>query len=145
MGWDQRHTVNASLTYGAESWGFSLLGRYGSGLPFTPQLGRDVSVILTNSATKPQSINFDLKAYKEFFIDEYKFTAFLRLYNIFDTLNEVNVYDDTGRAGDTEDLEFARNTAGPRIGSYNSLDEWYTNATHYSEPRRIEMGLTFNF
>lgn len=145
LGWDQRHTINGSISYGSELWGFSLLGRYGSGLPYTPQLGRDVSVILTNSAAKPQSVNIDLRAYRDFYIDKYKFTAFLRIYNLFDTLNEVNVYDDTGKAGETEDFDFAQATTGGRLGSYNSLDEWFTNATHYSEPRRIELGLTFNF
>ena len=86
-----------------------------------------------------------MRAFKDFFINDYRFTAFLRIYNLFDTLNEVNVYDDTGKAGETEDLKTALNTVGERANSYNTLKEWYTNATHYSEPRRIELGLTFNF
>lgn len=145
LGWDQRHTINASFSYAAETWGFSVLSQYGSGLPYTPQLGRDVSVILTNSGIKPQSFNMDLKAYKDFYIDNYRLTAFLRIFNLFDTLNEVNVYDDTGRAGESEQIDTAKNNNPYRYDSYNTIDEWFTNATHYSEPRRIELGLTINF
>ena len=72
-----------------------------------------------------------------------KLTLFLRVLNLFDTLNEVIVYDDTGRAGFTTDLERQRqlNTAE----YVNTLDEWYLNMTHYSEPRRIEFGFMFDF
>ncbi len=37
LSWDQRHTVNVSAIYTAGSWGGSIIGRYGSGLPYTPR------------------------------------------------------------------------------------------------------------
>lgn len=145
LAWDQRHTFNASVTYSQDDWGLSLIGQYGSGLPYTPRRTEDVSSILTNNSVKPQTTNIDLRAYKDFYVDDYKFTAFLRVFNLLDQLNEVGVYDDTGRAGETIDFSRARTTVDPRVQRYNSLNEWFTNATHYSEPRRVELGLTFNF
>ena len=55
----------------------------------------------------------------------------------------MNVYDDTGRAGETIDEKNAENTINPNINRYNTINEWFTNATHYAEPRRVELGLTF--
>ncbi len=145
LAWDQRHTLNASVSYAAERWGGSVIARFGSGLPYTPRKTEDISSILTNSDTKPQNLNIDLRAFYDFYIDEYKLTAFMRIFNLLDQLNEVNVYDDTGRAGETIDYTRARQTVNSRVRRYNTLDEWFTNATHYSEPRRVELGLTFNF
>jgi hypothetical protein len=142
--WDQRHTLNFSFSYNSTSWGFSLLGRYGSGLPYTPRKTTDISSILTNSAFKPSSVKLDLRAYKDFFLSSYRFTAFIRVFNLLDKLNEVNVYDDSGKAGETIDQKVAEESVISTIDRYNTLQEWFTNATHYSEPRRIELGLTFH-
>ena len=37
-GWDQRSLLNASLFVGGDSWGSTLLGRYGTGLPYSPSI-----------------------------------------------------------------------------------------------------------
>ena len=72
------------------------------------------------------------------------FNVFLRIFNLFDTLNETNVYTDTGRANQTTDLEDAIKATGG-TDFVNTLDEWFTDATFYNEPRRVEFGLTVNF
>lgn len=146
LSWDQTHTVNISATYSATSWGLSVIGQYGSGMPYTPLIAKDISTILTNRSKKPATYNVDLNAYKVFTLQKYNFTVFLRVLNLFDTLNEVNVYTDTGRAGETIDERNARLSLGEGGGEWiNTLDQWFTNATHYSEPRRVETGVTFNF
>jgi hypothetical protein len=81
--------------------------------------------------------------FKDFRLFQRRFSIFLRIFNLFDTLNEVDVYNDTGRAGFTTDLE--RNRASNPPQNVNSIDEWYVNITHYSEPRRIEFGFIFDF
>ena len=143
LDWDQRHTVNATLNYNAPQWGISLIGSLGSGQPYTPRKTEDVSVLRQNSEKKPTTWNVDLRFHKDFFLWEKKLTFFLRVLNLFDRLNEVNVYDDTGRAGFTTDLERVR-SLNPRL-YVNSLEQWFTNATHYSEPRRIEFGVMLGF
>jgi hypothetical protein len=68
---------------------------------------------------------------------------FVRVYNLFDAMNEVNVFDDTGRAGYTTDLERIKRQGTPTY--VNSIEDWFLSPTNYSEPRRIEIGATFEF
>ena len=82
-----------------------------------------------------------MRAYKDFHLGPGQLTVFCRILNLFDNLNEINVFNDTGRAGFTTDQAVAEATNPPE--TINTLDEWYTIPTHYSEPRRVEMGLTF--
>ncbi|MBN2103692.1 carboxypeptidase-like regulatory domain-containing protein [bacterium] len=141
LDWDQKHTVNASFTYASKTWGTSIIAQWGSGLPYTPRRSEDISALLTNSQRKPASFNMDLRAYKDFNIGPGKLTFFCRILNVFDNLNEINVYEDTGRAGFTTDQRVAEATNPTE--SINTLKAWYTNPTHYSEPRRIEAGLSY--
>lgn len=142
LGWDQRHTLNGTLGYNRPTWGISFIGQLGSGQPYTPRQGADVATLRENSQKKPTFWNVDMRLYKDFRFFSKRYTVFLRAFNLFDTRNEVNVYDDTGRAGFTTDLE--RNRASNPNQYVNTIDEWYLNITHYSEPRRIEFGLIFD-
>jgi outer membrane receptor for ferrienterochelin and colicin len=143
LGWDQRHTLNGTMGYNRASWGISFIGQMGSGQPYTPRQGADVATIRENSQTKPTYWNVDMRLFKDINIFSKRWSLFLRVFNLFDTMNEVNVYDDTGRAGFTTDLE--RNRASNPQQYVNTIDEWYLDITHYSEPRRIEFGLMFDF
>jgi len=139
LDWDQRHTINVSAGYNTNRYSVGIIGQYGSGLPYTPRSSEDITSLLTNAGKKPATFNVDLRtSYRvNFFGTNAEF--FMRIKNLFDTLNEVNVYDDTGRAGFTTDEERVKalNIKTP----VNSVDEYYTNSTHYSEPRRVEFGL----
>ena len=143
LNWDQRHTLNGTISYNGKTWGISFIGQYGSGQPYTPRKTEDVSVLRQNSETKPATWRVDMRLHKNFFIASKKFSLFLRVVNLFDRLNEVGVFDDTGRAGFTTDLERIKKLNPPLY--VNSLEEWFTVATHYSEPRRIEMGVMVDF
>jgi len=62
---------------------------------------------------------------------------------LFDSENPVTVYNDTGDPFFT----FAKLEA-QRINAteYNTtLDEFYTDPTYFSEPRRVEIGFSFNY
>lgn len=143
LAWDQMQTVNASFSYGHDTWGFSLLGQWGSGLPYTPRRSTDITTLLTNSQLKPVTYNVDLKAYKDFKVGIGVVSCFLRVMNLLDTKNEVNVFDDTGRAGFTTDLAVAR-ASNPAL-FVNSLEDWFLRPTHWAEPRRVEFGVTYRF
>lgn len=146
LNWDQTNTVNVTFSYAAEDlWGFSLIGQYGSGYPYTPTLSQNVSTLLINSELKPSSVNVDFRAYKDFIIeDNFRLSLFARIYNLFDIRNEVNVYNDSGTADFTIDEFTKRNDDNPD-DLVNTLDEYYRNPTFYSEPRRVEIGATFFF
>jgi len=143
LGWDQRHTLNATVTYAAASWGASSIVQYGSGSPYSPRRTTDITALLTNSQTKPGFFNVDLRGYVEFTVASLNVVAFARVFNVFDIRNELRVYDDTGRAGFTIDEARARASNPPEY--VNSLDQWYQNPNQYSEPRRIEFGLNLEF
>ncbi|MGE5351328.1 MAG: TonB-dependent receptor [Acidobacteriota bacterium] len=145
LAWDQSHTLNATFSYSSpDNWGFSLIGEYGSGFPYTPRRSINVSSLLTNSEMKPATFNADLRAYKDFVLFEnYRLSFFARIYNLFDIKNQVNVYDDSGTADFTIDEYNFRLQNKPAL--VNSLDEYYKNPTMYSEPRRVEFGASFFF
>ncbi len=141
---DQTHTFNATFAYTSEDdWGFSFIGQYGSGFPYTPTQSLNISALLTNSEIKPSYLNVDMRAYKDFQLEMLKFSVFLRVYNLFDIKNQVGIYNDSGTADFTTEEFLRRQQNLPAI--VNTLDEFYRNPTFYSEPRRIELGTTLFF
>ncbi|MBI5726315.1 MAG: hypothetical protein HY965_00560 [Ignavibacteriales bacterium] len=143
LGQDQTHTLNITFSYAnPDNWGFSIIGQYGSGFPYTPSQSADVSSLLTNSETKPSTFNVDLKAYKDFQVDPFRLSLFMRVQNLFDIKNQYDVYSDSGTADFTID---EKNAAGKQNPVINSIDEYFRTPTMYNEPRRIEFGASFYF
>jgi outer membrane receptor protein involved in Fe transport len=140
---DQRHTLNVSINYSASTWGASCIAQYGSGTPFTPRKSTDITTLLTNSQNKPEFFNLDARAYYEVPFGMLKLVAFLRVFNLLDIENEVNVFNDTGRAGFTTDLAKARKENPPQL--VNTFEEFFRRPAYYSEPRRIEFGMNLEF
>jgi outer membrane receptor for ferrienterochelin and colicin len=144
LDWDQRNTLNVTLSYAAPRWGASMIAQYGSGFPYTPRASTaDITTLLNNSELKPSSFNVDLRAYYEIPISTYKLVAFVRAFNLFDILNEVQVYSASGQAGFTPDQAQAEKT-NP-LQQVNTIEQWYSQPSWYSEPRRIEFGLNLEF
>lgn len=143
LNWDQSHTVNVTFSYSQENWGFSLIGQYGSGFPYTPSQSENQTKILTNSLLKPASVNADLRAYYDLVFGDFRFSIFARVYNIFDVSNEDNVYNDSGTADYTLTEQLRRRDGSLEL--VNSIDEFFRNPTYYSEPRRIELGMTIYY
>lgn len=142
LAWDQRHTVNVVGGYNTAFWGLNAVANYGSGLPYTPRTSEDITSLLENSDTKPATFNVDLRAYYRIRFAGLEPEFFIRITNLLDRLNEVAVFNDTGRAGFTGEQERveALNVATP----VNSIAEYFTIPYHYSEPRRIEIGMRIN-
>lgn len=142
LDWDQSHTLNFNVTVSKpRDWGISLLGKLGSGLPYTPS--RDnLRIDAENSARKPFQMTLDLHAHKDFHLSN-KTTAivFIKVYNLFDRLNEIYVYDDTGRA--TYAL-YPRTDYGGEFGRHY-LKDYLNRPTYYSSPRVIYFGGSLEF
>lgn len=144
LDWDQRHTLNSTINYTIpNNWGVSVIVQYGSGTPYTPPQSADIGVLLINSETKPSYFNVDIRAYKDFILKSLKFSVFTRVINLFDIKNQINVYDDTGRADYTIYELQARRNQQPEL--VNSLGEFFRNPTFYSQPRTIEIGISIYF
>jgi len=148
LNWDQTHTFNATIDYSqVRNWGFSIIANYFSGQPYTPAVNKNTRVTQnafpTNSGSKPNIFNVDLRVYKDFDLDPMLLTIFLRVFNLFDANNPVNVYTDSGDPYFTfAKLEAQR--INPTLYN-NTITEFYTDPTYFSDPRRIELGLGINF
>ncbi len=143
LSWDQRHTVNASVSYSGPSYGGSFIFQYGSGMPYTPRRTEDITSLITNSQFKPNTVNADMRLYKTLSFGVLDFILFLRVFNVFDTMNELGVFDDTGSAGYTTDLERIKAQNTPEY--VNTIEDYFTVPTFYSEPRRVEIGVSVEF
>jgi hypothetical protein len=139
LDWDRRHQLNLSVTVGKSGdWLATLVGRLGSGLPYTPSLA-DERIGVENSARRPGTVTFDLFASKQLRFTGVPISLFTRIFNLFDTRNEVGVYTDTGRA-----FPNLRYYPGEPQG-LNSKEEFLQQPSFYSAPRLITMGVSLSF
>ncbi len=140
LSWDQTHTLNGSVTLSVpQKWGVSLIGQYGSGLPYTPTYqGQRTS--FENSERKPMTFNVDLRAHYDLKIKQLRTSLFLLVYNLFDRKNELLVYTDTGRATYTLVPQYTGDYAFP-----NSLAEYLIRPDYFSAPREIKTGVVVYF
>ncbi len=141
LDWDRRHSLNFTLTLGdPESFIASAVGKLGSGLPYTPSF-QNQRTGLENSSNKPGYFNVDLYLTKYFSITGVNLSAYVKVYNLFDSANELDVFTDTGRAGYTLDLTRAQ--SAPR--GVNTLEQFFSRPDFYSSPRQIILGASIDF
>ena len=139
LDWDRRHQLNTSLTLGEPgSWLATIVGRLGTGLPYTPSLA-DERIGLENSARRPGTVTFDLFATRSITLAGTEVSLFTRVFNLLDTRNEINVYTDTGRA--FPNLRFQ--TGEPQ--GLNTKDEYLERPDYYASPRQITIGASISF
>lgn len=150
LNWDQTHTLNLNVGFGLEDWGVFLLGRYGSGLPYSPVInqanarGQDAARIVTkNSRRGPETYDLDLRAFKNFKVGDLGLSAFVKVFNLLDRRNEITVYGETGRASATAEQLGLGGTGG--LNRINTVDEFLVRPDYYSSPREIQVGLELNF
>ncbi len=142
LDWDQTHTLNFTVTVSKpKAWGISLLGKIGSGLPYTPT--RDaIRIDAENSERKPANMMFDLHVHKDFYLSNNRhLVLFMKIYNVFDRLNELYVYSDTGRA--TYAL-YPSTDRGDEFGRHY-LNDYLTRPNYYSTPRSVRLGIQMGF
>ncbi len=139
LNWDRTHSLNLTMTYGVpDNYDISVIGQMGSGLPYTPSQSTYQSAGV-NSARMPAFYTFDLYATKYFELGGRRFSVFMKVYNLFDTENVLNVFTDTGSASYTTAL-----VLDPPPQGVNSLAEYYTRPDFYSAPRQILVGFQVN-
>ena len=102
--------------------------RLASGQPYTPSIGTGFGAELeTNSGRKDFSATVDLRAEKVFTVNGVGATAFVRVFNLFDSYFQNGfVYADTGSPFYTLDPQ----------------QQFNPSPTRFSEPRRIEIGIS---
>jgi len=142
LDWDQRHTLNTTLTYHpVKNSGISLIYSYGSGLPYTAQFA-GVRTSFENNARKPSTMKVDMRSYYNFNISGIRFALHLNIYNLFDIRNELSVFSDTGRSTYTLVPTYTPQLSGRE---YNTLDQYLMSPALFSSPRQIKFGLSVSF
>lgn len=146
--WDQTHTLNLTVGVGNSDAGAFFIGRYASGLPYTPSIlvqtrvGQNVSTaLLKNSRRRPDQYTADVRIFKNIYVFGVQMTLFAKILNILDYRNELEVYGDTGRANKTLQTIIYGDT---RLQN-NTVAEWFNNPTFYSEPREFQLGIELGF
>ncbi len=142
MGWDQRHTLNATVRYATENWGTTVTGYYNSGTPFTyaPLEISPLSLInlYANNAYKPNGYTVDLTGYYNFpLFGGFKGRITLNIYNVLDRKNANWVYADTGQPYTTIIFESDRTN---HRSDFNTYEDRVENPTAFSAPRQIKVG-----
>lgn len=131
LGWDQPHTLNftGSVTY--PSWGASLIGQFGSGLPYTPADARGKPIGERNSDRQPWTGTIDTRVYYEFNLDPANILLYMDVDNVLNRKNVYNVFSSTGRPD---------YSANPNVSIENShIPSWFGPSRH------VEIGIELNF
>jgi outer membrane receptor protein involved in Fe transport len=136
LDWDRTNSLNVTFTVGIPgNYIISAIGKWGTGLPYTPAI-QNQRTGLENSDNKPSFFNVDLYITKFFTLFNQDVSAFIKVFNLFDTANENEVFSDTGRAGYS--LELTRAQEPPK--GVNTLEEYFIRPDYYSAPRQIVIG-----
>ncbi len=152
LDWDQTHSLNASFSMRPwEQTVMSVIGRFGSGLPYTPST-LDYGVDLPggwwdNIDRKPIQWNVDFRFSKGFKVFGLEFLANLNIFNVFNKLNEKRVHSITGHAGPNAylpEIGKRRYSRIDQIGAFTH-DEADYNPSWYSRPRFIQFGIGLQF
>ena len=143
LDWDQRHTLNGTMTYHpTKSSGISGIFSYGSGFPYTTEFAGNRTAF-ENNGLKPPTYNVDLRAFYNFALSKrMNVAAHINVYNLFNFLNELSVYNDTGRATYSLLPTYTAEYSGPAL---NTLDEYLVRPHYYSSPRQIKLGISISF
>jgi len=151
MDWDKTHLLNFSFNVGGPSWGTTLLARYGSGLPFTPQItqyssDRGISSApMRNSASRPDQFILDLNVFKVFTISDFQLKAFLKVFNLLDEKVVSNVFTDTGEPDFTVEYRNKVENEETLATRGHSYKDYLIQPWHYFAPRRVQLGLEWLF
>jgi outer membrane receptor protein involved in Fe transport len=150
LGWDQSHTLTGTISVGeSNNWNVSMVGRFGTGLPYTPVITGKQIYLRTNSDRRPTQSNVDLLAEKSFSLSGIKLNVFLKVYNLFDVLNERLIYTDTGRATYTlltsQGSAQATDKIAETVTGVHSAQEYFIQPQFYLPPREVKLGFSIEF
>lgn len=154
LDWDQTHTLNSYINYSQPSWSMGFVGFVSSGLPYSPSFWErnknpqpPADREYRNSDSKPLKWNVDFKARKSFDLGSYALNLFLKIDNIFDQLNQENVFSSTGSADELARLPEQRVLDERTIEQEGlfTLQEIDLRPGFYSSPRKIQLGMEITF
>ena len=151
LDWDQRKTLNSFVNFGVSgSWNLGIYGYVATGLPYSPTFIERFDILdqeYRQSGSKPFKWSVDLKATTNLKIFGQRTSVYLKVDNVFDHLNEDQVYASTGQASnparlpDRLALELTR-LAQEGLFNLHDIDN---HPEYYSLPRKITLGFEWRF
>ncbi|MCI4669704.1 MAG: TonB-dependent receptor [Bacteroidia bacterium] len=165
-------TIGENTFYPLKNAGINFIGQIGSGTPYskntvpTPTVQSGVATVSQllgspNGARKPWTFRLDIRADKTFNFGgkrkadgtqsrEYNMNVYITMLNALNTLNILNVYRFTGLPDDDGYLQsdLGQQAILNQIDPVSFVDLYNVrlqNPGNYSLPRRIRLGLMFNF
>ena len=147
MSWDQRHTINLSVSYTLKNANATLTGYYNSGQPYTWAPLEETRLerinLYPNNSWKPVNYSVDFYGYYD-----HRLSASLQLRfsllveNLLDRMNELQVDYQTGHANETVirevDLLSHRSL-------FNDYSDRVNNPASFSAPRYVKFGVGLIF
>jgi hypothetical protein len=138
LNWDQTHSLNLTTTTTQKGFHICLIGKIGSGTPYTRESPYYNNRIL-NGERKPMTITFNLNLSNDIPFKNLMISPFIRITNLFDRLNNLEVYPSSGTADYNYSMIF-ENYRG-----YKTQEEWNIQPNWYEEPRNIIIGCSISF
>ncbi len=149
MDYDRRHLLNGTFSFRAAGWLISLIGRFRTGFPYTPNLmaGSAAASYIgwdENIARRPPTSSLDLYLDKKLVkTGPLSHRIYVRVYNLLDQKGATNVYSDTGTPDfDTYTTHRLYPYDADRVGS---LEHFLLQPGWYQSPRQIQLGYTIEF
>ncbi len=130
LNFDQRHTLNGRLTYSLGKFKGTLLGQWGSGLPYTKEMRGATDPYELNNGRIDPNWYLDLKLNYNLNVGNVKITPYLEVYNLTDHRNVLWVYARTGE---------------PDYSNSGRTEEYDDNPLNYGRPRIIYLGVNIGF
>ncbi|MEE9189424.1 MAG: TonB-dependent receptor [Candidatus Neomarinimicrobiota bacterium] len=138
LDWDQTHSLNVSTTTMQKGFHIAVIGKVGSGNPYTRSSARYANRIL-NGERKPLTMTIDANITKDIQIGNFTLHPYIKIYNLLDRKNNKDVFPSSGSADYAYEMNFET-----YIG-IRTQEEFYTRPDYYYEPRRIVVGISFGF
>lgn len=143
MSWDQRHTVNLTVSYNKKQYGATLTGYYNSGAPYTwsPIAESRLSRVLLypNNSIKPANSRFDLYGFYDIPLrSKFKLRLTLLVENLLDQKAEYGVNGNTGRANEAiiREIDLAQHRS-----TFNAYEDRINNPASFGAPRYVKLGV----
>ncbi len=136
LDWDQTHTINLSMTMNGKNWYLSLIGQFGSGLPYTPEIqGERTS--FQNSERKPSTLNLDISGEYAIPVGDSRLALYFLIKNAMDRENARGVNKDTGSPSYSLIPTYVPEQ------SIHTLADFLSRPDYFQAPREVLVGMKF--
>jgi len=136
LDWDQTHTINISMTMTGNYWYLSLIGQYGSGLPYTPEFQGERTAF-QNSERKPGTLNLDMSGEYAIPLGKSRLAWYFLIKNVMDRENAKDVNKDTGSPSYSLIPTYVPQQ------SIHTLEDFLSRPDYFQAPREVHIGMKF--